>query len=99
MEWCVFRLKKETKSLQWTCWKLIEPENLSNGLHSLMPKHQHHIIIYSFNSFGSGLVYGRLTGTTKYTLKTDIVNLLEGCNLSLEDVKVDYYRSYMPNGM
>lgn len=47
----------------------------------------------------TGLVYGRLTGTTKYTLKTDIVNLLEGCNLSLEDVKVDYNRSYMPNGM
>ncbi|XP_057971968.1 uncharacterized protein LOC131160363 [Malania oleifera] len=47
----------------------------------------------------TGLVYGRLVGITKYTLKTDIINMLEGCNLSIEDVKVDYNRSYAPVNM
>ncbi|RVW98845.1 hypothetical protein CK203_024041 [Vitis vinifera] len=47
----------------------------------------------------SGLVYGRLSGITKHTLRTDILNLLEGCNLTLQDVKVDYNRSYFPVGM
>ncbi|KAH7513241.1 hypothetical protein FEM48_Zijuj12G0176300 [Ziziphus jujuba var. spinosa] len=55
------------------------------------------------NSFletpGTGLVYGKLYGITRNTLKTDIVNLLEGCNLTLEDVKVDYSRSFTPLGM
>ncbi|RVW39717.1 hypothetical protein CK203_114033 [Vitis vinifera] len=45
-----------------------------------------------------GLVYGRLSGITKHTLRTDILNLLEGCNLTLQDVKVDYNRSYFPDG-
>ncbi|KAL6336326.1 hypothetical protein AAG906_014496 [Vitis piasezkii] len=47
----------------------------------------------------TGLVYGRLSGITKHTLRTDILNLLEGCNLTLQDVKVDYNRSYFPVGM
>ncbi|XP_048436053.1 uncharacterized protein LOC103930900 [Pyrus x bretschneideri] len=37
----------------------------------------------------TGLVYGKLLGISRYMLKTDVVNKLEGCNLSLEDVKVD----------
>ncbi|XP_062117085.1 uncharacterized protein LOC133830967 isoform X2 [Humulus lupulus] len=48
----------------------------------------------------SGSLYAKLTGgITRNTLKTDIVNLLEGCNLSLEDVKVDYFRDYNPSAM
>ncbi|CAI9779016.1 unnamed protein product [Fraxinus pennsylvanica] len=47
----------------------------------------------------SGLVYGRLSGITKHTAKSDIVNLLEGCHLGLDDVKVEYSRSYMPSSI
>ncbi|KAF4391484.1 hypothetical protein CsatB_017136 [Cannabis sativa] len=47
-----------------------------------------------------GSLYAKLTGCiTRNTLKTDIVNLLEGCNLSLEDVKVEYFRDYNPSAM
>ncbi|KAL6011163.1 hypothetical protein ACLOJK_001607 [Asimina triloba] len=46
-----------------------------------------------------GLVYGKLNGTGKFTLKTDIVHFFEGCGLSIEDVKVDYNRIYTPFGM
>ncbi|XP_068317118.1 uncharacterized protein [Pyrus communis] len=35
------------------------------------------------------LVYGKLLGISRYTLKIDVMNTLEGCNLSLEDVKWD----------
>ncbi|XP_022972751.1 uncharacterized protein LOC111471264 [Cucurbita maxima] len=47
----------------------------------------------------AGLVYGKLYGITRNTLKTDIVNLLEGCNLNLDDVKVEYNRSFTPTSM
>ncbi|KAK6943728.1 hypothetical protein RJ641_024830 [Dillenia turbinata] len=48
----------------------------------------------------AGLAYGRLTGITRHTLRSDIVNLLEGCNLTLQDVKVEYNRSFFdPIGM
>lgn len=53
----------------------------------------------SFPTVVSGLVYGKLTGMTKHTLKSDIVNLLEGCKLTEDDVKVNYTRNYMPVGM
>lgn len=46
-----------------------------------------------------GSVYGRLTGISKNTLKTDIVHLLEGCGLTLEDVKVEHNRMYYPTAM
>ncbi|XP_062002065.1 uncharacterized protein LOC133719889 [Rosa rugosa] len=46
-----------------------------------------------------GVVYGKLLGITRNTLKTDIVNLLEGCNLRLEDVKVQYNGPFVPSGM
>ncbi|KAI4349234.1 hypothetical protein L6164_009851 [Bauhinia variegata] len=53
-----------------------------------------------FGTPDTGLVYGRLQGVNRHTLKTDIINLLEGCNLTLEDVKVDYSRGgYMPLAM
>jgi hypothetical protein len=47
----------------------------------------------------SGLVYGKLLGVTRHTLKTDVVNMLEGCKLTLDDLKIDYNRSFMPMGM
>ncbi|KAB1223965.1 hypothetical protein CJ030_MR2G026922 [Morella rubra] len=47
----------------------------------------------------TGLAYGRLVGITRYTLKTDIVSMLEGCRLTVDDVKVEYNRSFAPMGM
>lgn len=47
----------------------------------------------------SGVAYGRLLGINKHTLKTDIISFLEGCNLTLDDIKVDYNRNFMPMGM
>lgn len=47
----------------------------------------------------TGPVYGKLLGIGKSTLKTDVVNFLEGCNLGLEDVKVDYNWGFIPIGM
>lgn len=46
-----------------------------------------------------GLVYGRLNGSIKNTLKTDIMRFFEGCNLSADDIKVEYNRVYTPVGM
>ncbi|KAJ4704791.1 putative Ribosomal protein S24e family protein [Melia azedarach] len=46
-----------------------------------------------------GLAYGRLTGISTHTLKSDVINLLEGCNLTPDDVKVSYTRNYMPTAM
>ncbi|KAJ1397030.1 RNA-binding domain superfamily [Sesbania bispinosa] len=47
----------------------------------------------------SGLTYGRLHGIHKYMLKTDAINFLEGSNLTLEDVKVEYTRNFSPFAM
>ncbi|GMN53731.1 hypothetical protein TIFTF001_022885 [Ficus carica] len=44
-------------------------------------------------------VYARVSGITKYTLKSDVIRLLEGCNLSLDDVKVEYNPSFTPTSM
>ncbi|XAR50973.1 hypothetical protein NMG60_11005452 [Bertholletia excelsa] len=46
-----------------------------------------------------GFVYGRLNGNSQYTTRTDIINLLEGCKIGLDDVKVDYNRSFTATGM
>ncbi|KAF8396699.1 hypothetical protein HHK36_018326 [Tetracentron sinense] len=46
-----------------------------------------------------GLIYGKLIGTAKTTMKTDIVTLLEGSNLTPQDIKVEYNRSFNPTGM
>ncbi|CAM8968758.1 unnamed protein product [Rhodiola kirilowii] len=43
-----------------------------------------------------GVTYGILIGTIKNTLRSDVVNLLEGCDLSLEDVKTVYGQTFMP---
>jgi len=47
----------------------------------------------------SGLTYGRLVGVHRHALKTDIINLLEGCNLTLDDVKMEYTRGFNPISM
>ncbi|KAK6126123.1 hypothetical protein DH2020_040101 [Rehmannia glutinosa] len=47
----------------------------------------------------SGLVYGKLANITKHTTKSDIINLLEGCDLNPENLKVEYNRSYFPLSM
>ncbi|XVF08005.1 hypothetical protein REPUB_Repub06bG0187900 [Reevesia pubescens] len=50
-------------------------------------------------SASRGSVYARLYGTTKFTMKSDIISLLEGCNLSPDDIKVSYSRSLFPVAM
>ncbi|PKA61868.1 hypothetical protein AXF42_Ash008700 [Apostasia shenzhenica] len=46
--------------------------------------------------FSQGPVYGRLLGFGKNTLKTDIIHLFEGCNLSTSDVKFEYNNGFAP---
>ncbi|PPS09209.1 hypothetical protein GOBAR_AA11434 [Gossypium barbadense] len=48
------------------------------------------------DSASKGFVYGKLFGITKYTMKSDIISLLEGCNLTPDDIKVSYSRSLFP---
>ncbi|OIW06447.1 hypothetical protein TanjilG_05218 [Lupinus angustifolius] len=47
----------------------------------------------------SGLIYGRLLGIHRHILKTDVIHFLDGSNLTLDDVKMDYNRSFLPLGM
>lgn len=46
-----------------------------------------------------GLVYGKLFGITKNTLKSDVLSLLEECNLTNDDLKVDYNPAFTAIGM
>ncbi|CAN1142854.1 hypothetical protein LINPERPRIM_LOCUS26217 [Linum perenne] len=46
-----------------------------------------------------GVAYGRLFGGGRNTLKTDIINLLEGCDLGVEDIKFSYTRGFNPNAV
>ncbi|GJN08232.1 hypothetical protein PR202_ga26131 [Eleusine coracana subsp. coracana] len=52
-----------------------------------------------------GIAYGRFYSVIpggnnlgKDMLKTDIIHVLDKCDLSLEDVKIDYNRGYYPMG-
>ncbi|XP_011077407.1 uncharacterized protein LOC105161424 [Sesamum indicum] len=47
----------------------------------------------------SGSVYGRVNNITKFTTKSDIINVLEGCNLNPHNLKVEYTRTYLPKSM
>lgn len=56
-------------------------------------------------SSGEGLAYGRFYSVIsggnrigKNMLKTDIIHYLDKCELSLDDVKIDYNRGYYPMG-
>lgn len=40
----------------------------------------------------SGGFYGKFSGFSKHTLKTDIMNILEGCNVTPDDLKFSYMR-------
>ncbi|XP_072977197.1 uncharacterized protein [Typha angustifolia] len=51
------------------------------------------------HSAPEGLAFGRLTGIGRNTLKTDVIHYLEGCKLSINDVKFDYNRAYTPVGV
>ncbi|KAM7264823.1 hypothetical protein ACFE04_002506 [Oxalis oulophora] len=63
-------------------------------------RQQHDSTVDSFlQTPKTGAVYGKLTGTAKYTLKSDIVNLLDGSNLTTDDVKVIYNQSFSPAAM
>ncbi|KAK8952993.1 hypothetical protein KSP40_PGU017866 [Platanthera guangdongensis] len=46
-----------------------------------------------------GAVYAKLTGLGRNTLKTDIIHLLEGSNLSTADVKFVYNSTFTPISM
>ncbi|RWR76876.1 hypothetical protein CKAN_00533900 [Cinnamomum micranthum f. kanehirae] len=45
------------------------------------------------------LVYGKLTGGGRNALKSDVIQFFEGCNLSPEDIKVNYNLIYAAVGM
>jgi hypothetical protein len=52
----------------------------------------------------AGLVYGKITGRVqpvlgKNMLKTDLIHQLEGCDLSLYDIKFDYNRIFFLTNM
>ncbi|XP_059463225.1 uncharacterized protein LOC132192052 [Corylus avellana] len=47
----------------------------------------------------TGSVYGKLFGATRHTLKTDIVKMLDGCKLTMDDLKFDYNRIFTPMGV
>uniref|UniRef100_A0A7N0UEP4 Uncharacterized protein n=1 Tax=Kalanchoe fedtschenkoi TaxID=63787 RepID=A0A7N0UEP4_KALFE len=53
---------------------------------------------FSADSFthGPGVFYGSLVGSIKNTLRSDVVNLLDGSDLTLEDVKTVYSPNFMP---
>ncbi|KAJ8747075.1 hypothetical protein K2173_014482 [Erythroxylum novogranatense] len=44
----------------------------------------------------TGLMYGKVFGITRHTFKTDIINMLQGSNLTVDDIKFSYNRGYMP---
>ncbi|KAK8546331.1 hypothetical protein V6N13_067556 [Hibiscus sabdariffa] len=51
------------------------------------------------DSASKGFAYGKLFGATKYTMKSDIISLLEGCNLTPDDIKFSYNRNFFPVAM
>ncbi|PWA83846.1 hypothetical protein CTI12_AA161790 [Artemisia annua] len=64
--------------------------------------HRHPLRLHYLNSLESpsaGFLYGKLVGITNNTLKSDVLSLLEECNLTTDDLKVDYNPSYSPTGM
>lgn len=58
-----------------------------------------HDILTNSSLLYSGLVFGKLTGTGRNALKTDVIHFFEGCNLSTTDIKVEYNKAYNPLGM
>ncbi|KAF6171044.1 hypothetical protein GIB67_014624 [Kingdonia uniflora] len=76
---------------------LIKTNRISTFQLRETPKHfstqaQQNASVETFiNPPNSGLIYGKLTGIGKHTLRSDIVGgVLEGCDLTMEDVKVAY---------
>ncbi|XP_047953379.1 uncharacterized protein LOC125199397 [Salvia hispanica] len=52
-----------------------------------------------FRTPSAGVVYGRLLDITKHTSKADVINLLDGSNLSPEKIKVEYNQGFLPLSM
>ncbi|XP_031740000.1 uncharacterized protein LOC101220680 isoform X2 [Cucumis sativus] len=46
-----------------------------------------------------GLRFGKLVGASRSMLKSDVLILLQGCNLSFEDVKFEYVRNFVPTSI
>lgn len=42
--------------------------------------------------FFPGRIYGKFLGFSKHSLTTDIMNVLEGCNVTPDDLKFNYPR-------
>lgn len=40
----------------------------------------------------SGKLYGKFSGFSKHTLRSDVMNILEGCNVTSDDLKFSYMR-------
>ncbi|GLT79281.1 hypothetical protein SLA2020_507740 [Shorea laevis] len=47
-------------------------------------------------SASSGFLFGRLSGGSRYALKSDIIKLLEGSNLTPDDIKFSYNWTFDP---
>ncbi|CAO2839571.1 unnamed protein product [Amaranthus hypochondriacus] len=44
-------------------------------------------------------IYGKLMGISPNTIKSDIINMFEGCKLTPDDIKVDYDKLFSPMAM
>ncbi|KAL6503144.1 hypothetical protein OROHE_023773 [Orobanche hederae] len=44
-------------------------------------------------------IYGKFGNITKLTTKNDVINLLEGCELNPENLRVEYNRTFRPTSM
>ncbi|KAI3915834.1 hypothetical protein MKX01_013290 [Papaver californicum] len=49
--------------------------------------------------YREGSVYAKLFGVGMFTTKNDVMSLLESCNLSSEDIKVQYNPMFLPVSM
>ena len=49
--------------------------------------------------YTSDFIYGKLMRISRNTLKSDIINMFEGCKLTPDDIKVDYDKLFSPMAM
>ncbi|XWS55748.1 hypothetical protein CRYUN_Cryun09bG0027200 [Craigia yunnanensis] len=75
------------------------PKRFSTETDQQQPPQPDSSVDQFLESASRGFLYARLSGTIKYTMKSDIISLLEGCNLVTDDIKVSYNRSLLPVAM
>ncbi|KAK6231516.1 hypothetical protein QUC31_011211 [Theobroma cacao] len=75
------------------------PKRFSTGTDEPQPPQPDASVNQFMESASKGFVFAKLHGITKHTMKSDIMSLLEGCNLTADDIKVHYSRSFFPLGM